>query len=113
MYTLKNKVQLIGRLGKDPEVKHIGKDRKYARFMLATNESYRNLAGEKITETQWHTLVAWGKLADLVEQYLQKSKEVAIEGKLTNRSYTDKQGIKRYVTEVLVTEMLLIRTSLQ
>jgi single-strand DNA-binding protein len=111
MYTLRNKVQLIGCVGKDPEVKHIGNDRKYARFTLATNESFRNLKGEKITETQWHTLIAWGKLADLVENYLHKGKGIAIEGKLTNRCYEDKQGVKRHVTEVLVTEILLLRTS--
>lgn len=75
---------------------------------MATNEIYRNAQGEKVTETQWHRLVAWGKIADRVEKYLDKGKEVAIEGKLLNRSYTDKDGTKKYISEILVNELLLI-----
>jgi len=108
MYALKNKVQLIGNLGNAPEVKTTETGKKLARFNVATNESYRNAKGEKVTETTWHNLVAWGKVAEIAEKYLQKGSEIAIEGKLINRSYTDKDGIKRYVTEIQVNELLLI-----
>lgn len=108
MYSLKNKVQLIGNLGGKPEVKNTEGGKKVATFSMATNEVYRNAQGEKVTETQWHRLVAWGKIADRVEKYLDKGKEVAIEGKLLNRSYTDKDGTKKYISEILVNELLLI-----
>jgi len=108
MYALKNKVQLIGNLGNAPEIKVLDSGKKMARFSVATNESYRNAQGEKITDTQWHTLVAWGKVAEIVEKYLQKGSEVAIEGKLINRSYNDKEGNKKYVTEVQVNELLML-----
>ncbi len=108
MYSLKNKVQLIGNLGGKPEVKNTEGGKKVATFSMATNEIYRNAQGEKVTETQWHRLVAWGKIADRVEKYLDKGKEVAIEGKLLNRSYTDKDGTKKYISEILVNELLLI-----
>ena len=75
---------------------------------MATNETYRNAKGEKVTETQWHNLVAWGKLAEIIEKYIGKGKEVAIEGKLVNRSYTDKDGIKKYITEIQVNELLML-----
>lgn len=108
MYTLKNKVQLIGHLGNAPEIKNTENDKKYARFSIATNESYRNAKGEKVTETTWHTLVAWGKIAGIVEKYLNKGSEVAVEGKLISRSYTDKDGVKKYITEVQVNELLML-----
>ncbi|MEY2916763.1 MAG: hypothetical protein RIS73_477 [Bacteroidota bacterium] len=108
MYALKNKVQLIGNLGNTPEVKNTENGKKLARFSMATNETYRGRTGEKITETTWHNVVAWGKVADIAEKFLTKGKEIAIEGKLINRSYTDKDGIKRYVTEIQVNELLLI-----
>ena len=108
MYALKNKVQLIGNLGNAPEVKTTESGKKLARFSVATNESYRNAQGEKVTETTWHNLVAWGKVADIAEKYLNKGSEVAIEGKLINRSYTDKDGTKKYITEVQVNELLML-----
>ncbi|MFT3845999.1 MAG: single-stranded DNA-binding protein [Lacibacter sp.] len=108
MYALKNKVQLIGNLGNTPEVKTLESGKKVAKFSLATNESYRNAKGEKITETQWHNLIAWGKVAELVEKYLTKGKEIMIEGKLVNKNYTDKSGVKKYITEVQVNELLLL-----
>ena len=108
MYALKNKVQLIGNLGNAPEVKTTESGKKLARFSVATNESYRNANGEKVTETTWHNLVAWGKVADIAEKYLNKGSEVAIEGKLINRSYTDKDGNKKYITEVQVNELLML-----
>jgi single-strand DNA-binding protein len=108
MYALKNKVQLIGNLGNAPEVKTLESGKKMARFNVATSESYRNAKGEKITETQWHTLVAWGKVAEIAEKYLVKGKEVMIEGKLINRSYNDKDGNKKFITEVQVNEILML-----
>lgn len=107
MYALKNKVQLIGNLGNKPEVKSTESGKKVATFSMATSEVYRNTKGERVTETQWHRLVAWGKLAEIAEQYLDKGKEVIVEGKLVNRSYTDKDGIKRYVSEVQLTELVM------
>ena len=82
--------------------------RKMARFSIATSEVYKNSKGERVTETQWHNLVAWGKVADIVAQYLTKGKEVAIEGKLVNRSWEDKSGNKKYITEIQVNELLLL-----
>jgi single-strand DNA-binding protein len=108
MYALKNKVQLIGNLGGKPEVKEMESGKKLATFNIATNETYRNAKGDKITETQWHRAVAWGKVAEIAEKYLDKGKEVAIEGKLVNRSYNDKDGNKKYITEVQVNELLLL-----
>jgi single-strand DNA-binding protein len=110
MKSLSNKVQLIGNAGSDPEIKTLEGGRKMAKFSLATHENYRNAKGEKVTETQWHNLVAWGKLAEIVEQFVQKGKEVAIEGRLINRSYNDKDGNKQYITEVEVSELLLLGT---
>lgn len=111
MYAMKNKVQLIGNLGQAPAIKTTESGKKLAQFSVATNESYQNAQGEKITETQWHQVVAWGKLADIVEKYLIKGKEVAIEGKLVNRNYTDKQGVKHYATEVVASDLLMLGTN--
>ena len=108
MNALKNKVQLIGNLGNAPEVKNTENGKKLAKFSIATNETYYNAKGEKITETQWHNLIAWGKVAEIAEKYLTKGSEVAIEGKLMNNNYTDKDGNKRYSTEVQVHELLLL-----
>jgi single-strand DNA-binding protein len=108
MNAIKNKVQIIGHLGQAPEVKTIGDGKKVANMSVATNENYKNAKGEKVTETQWHNVVAWGKLAEIAEKYLVKGIEVAIEGKLVNRNYTDKQGVKRYVTEIQATELLIL-----
>jgi len=107
-YALKNKVQLIGHVGQQPDVRTTETGKKWVRFSIATSEVYRNASGDKVTETQWHTLVAWGRVAEMVEKYLPKGKEVAIEGKLISRNYTDKEGVKKYVTEVLVNEILLL-----
>ncbi|MEP6927206.1 MAG: single-stranded DNA-binding protein [Ginsengibacter sp.] len=108
MNALKNKVQLIGNLGNAPEVRNTESGKKLVRFSIATNESYRNAKGEKVIETQWHNLIAWGKVADIAEKYLAKGTEVAIEGKLMSRNYTDKDGNKKYVTEIQVNELLLL-----
>lgn len=108
MHTMKNKVQLIGHLGNDPEVKAIASGKKMARFSIATNERYQNTKGERVTETQWHNLIAWGKLADIAARYLEKGREVMVEGKLVNRQYEDKNGQRKYTTEIQVQELLLL-----
>ena len=108
MSSLKNKVQLIGNLGMDAEIVNLESGKKLAKFSIATNEVYKNQKGERVTNTDWHNLIAWGKTAELVEKLLVKGSEVAIEGKLTSRSYEDKDGVKRYITEVVVNEFLLL-----
>jgi len=108
MSTLRNKVQLIGNLGNDPEIINLESGKMLAKFTIATNESYKNSQGEKVTDTQWHNIVAWGKTAEIIEKYVTKGKEVAIEGKLTSRSYDTKEGEKRYITEVVCNELLML-----
>lgn len=110
MNTLRNKVQLIGNLGQNPEIRTFDNGKSVARFSLATTDSYRDTSGKKITETQWHNLVAWGNLAKTVEKFLVKGSEVAVEGKLTHRAYDDKDGKKRYYTEVVMSELVMLRT---
>ena len=105
MSNLKNRVTLIGHVGQSPEVKSFDAKGKLARFFLATNESYKNSKGEKIDETQWHNVVAWNKLAEFVESYLEKGSYLVLEGKIVNRSYESKEGEKRYVTEIVANEL--------
>jgi len=107
MNTLRNRVQLIGNLGNTPEIIVLDSGKKLAKFSIATNESYKNTKGERITDTQWHNVIAWNKTAEIVEEYLQKGNEVAIEGKLTSRSYETSEGEKRYITEVVCNELLM------
>lgn len=108
MSTLRNRVQLIGNVGNDPEVKTFDGGKKVVNLTIATNDSYRNEKGEKVEQTEWHRVVAWGKTAEIIEKYVAKGKEVAIDGKLTHRSYDDKNGEKRYITEVVVSEISLL-----
>lgn len=108
MSTLRNKVQLIGNLGNDPEIVNLDSGKKLAKFSIATNESYKNNKGERVTDTQWHNVVAWGKTAGIIESYVTKGKEVAIEGRLTSRSYETKEGEKRYITEIVCDELLML-----
>ena len=108
MNTVRNSVKLIGHLGANPEVKEFDGGNKVARFTIATNESYKNKEGEKVENTEWHSVVAWGKTAELVGKFLEKGKEIAIEGKLTHRSYDDKDGNKRYTTEVVMNEFVML-----
>ena len=108
MSTLRNRVQLIGNVGQDPEITTLKNGRKVTRFSLATNEYYKNTKGEKVQSTQWHFIVAWGRNAEIAEKYAGKGKEIALEGKLTSRSYEDKEGNTRYVTEVVASEILLL-----
>ena len=108
MNTLRNKVQLIGNLGNDPEIITLDSGKKLAKFSIATNETYKNAQGEKVTDTQWHNIIAWNKTADIIEKYVQKGNEVMVEGKLTSRSYETKEGEKRYITEVVCNEILML-----
>jgi len=110
MNNLRNRVNLIGNLGTDPEVKKLESGKMLAKFPLATSETYKNSEGQKVSETQWHNLVAWGSTATFIEKYLRKGNEIAVEGKLTHRSYEDKEGTKKYITEVLVNEVLILKT---
>ena len=104
---MKNKVQLIGHVGQEPEVKTVN-NKKVATLTIATNDFYYNEKGDKVEQTEWHRITAWGKTAEVIEKYVTKGKEIAVEGKLTHRSYDDKDGNKRYVTEILVLELLLL-----
>ena len=108
MKTLRNKVQLIGNVGNAPEIRNLESGNKVASFSIATNEFYKNSKGEKVQDTQWHNVVAWGKTAEIVENYVGTGKEIAVEGKLTNRSYESKEGEKRYITEIVASEILLL-----
>jgi len=108
MNAMRNKVQLIGHVGQEPEIKTFDGGKKVANITIATNDNYTNDKGEKVEQTEWHRVTAWGKLADIIEKYVEKGKEIAIEGKLTHRSYEDKDGVKRYVTEVVANDVLLL-----
>ncbi len=108
MSTLKNHVQLIGNVGQEPQITSLESGKKVARLSLATNEFYKNDKGEKVQSTEWHTVTAWGKTAEIIEKYAGKGKEIGLGGKLKSRSYTDKEGVKRYVTEVEANEILLM-----
>ena len=109
MNTLRNRVQLIGNLGNDPEIMNFNGGKTKAKFSMATSETYKKENGEKVTETQWHNIIAWGNTAKIVEKLLKKGSEVAVEGKLTNRSYEDKEGNKKYISEVVINEIFLPR----
>ena len=108
MNSLRNRVQLIGNLGMQPEIKTLESGKKMAKFSIATNETYKNAQGEKITDTQWHNVIAWNKTAEIVEMFLEKGKEVAIDGKLTTRSWEDEKGNKKYITEIICNELLML-----
>jgi single-strand DNA-binding protein len=108
MSTIRNHVQLIGNVGQEPTITKLESGKKVANFSLATNEFYKNSKGEKVQETQWHNIVAWGKTAEIIEQYAVKGKEIGVSGKLKSRSYEDNEGVTRYVTEVEAYEILLL-----
>lgn len=105
--SLRNKITLIGRTGKDVEIVKF-ENGKLAKVSLATTDHYTNALGEKVEETQWHSLSAGGKLADIMEKYVEKGKEIAVEGKVIYRTYDDKDGVKRYITEIRVEELVLL-----
>ena len=105
--SLRNKVTLIGRTGKEVEITTFENGQK-ASVSLATTDFYKNAQGEKVEDTQWHNLVAFGKIAEILQKYVAKGQEIAIEGKIVNRSYEDKEGVTRYISEIRVEEILLL-----
>ncbi|MBA2611005.1 MAG: single-stranded DNA-binding protein [Bacteroidetes bacterium] len=102
-----NKVQLTGNLGNNPEVKIFENGNKVARFSMATKEEYKTRSGEKAEDTQWHYISAWGKMAEQIEADLKKGSFVSVEGRLTTRNYVDKNGVKKYITEIVANEVIL------
>ncbi|MGV0921720.1 single-stranded DNA-binding protein [Empedobacter falsenii] len=108
MSTLRNKVQLIGNVGSNPEVKTLENENKLAKFSLATNESYTNSKGEKVQQTTWHNLVAYGPIVNVIEKHVEKGKQLAVEGKLTYRDYQDKDGQQKTITEIIIDEIVLL-----
>jgi single-strand DNA-binding protein len=108
MNALRNRVQLIGNLGSNPEIKRFDNGKVLARLSLATTEKYKDDSGKLITDTQWHHVSVWGSLASTVEKYLKKGSEVAIEGKLVYRNFENKEGKKQYITEIVANEVLML-----
>ena len=108
MNALRNKVQLIGRLGQDPDIKTLDSGKKVAHFTMATNENFKSADGTKTEETTWHSIVAWNGLAELASKYLKKGREVCIEGRISYRSYTDKSGLPKSVTEIVASDLVLL-----
>ena len=109
MNSLKNRVTLIGNLGMDPEVKTTETGKKVTHFTLATSDGYKNADGQKVSETTWHNIVAWNGLADIAGKYLKKGKEVAVEGRIVYRTYEDKKGATKNITEIVLNDLLLLR----
>jgi single-strand DNA-binding protein len=110
MNSLRNRVYLIGNLGQNPEMKNLENGKKLARFTLATTEEFKNSDGQKVKETTWHNIVAWNGTADLAGKYLRKGRQVAVEGRLVYKSYEDKNGVTKYVTEVVINELLFLQS---
>jgi single-strand DNA-binding protein len=108
MSTLRNSVRLIGNVGNNPEVKTFDNDKKVAKFSLATNESYTNNKGEKVQQTMWHNIVAYGPLVNVIEKHIEKGKQLAVEGKLNYRDYQDKDGQQKSITEIVIDEIVLL-----
>jgi single-strand DNA-binding protein len=110
MNTLRNRVQLIGNLGQDPEIKTLDSGKKVAHFTLATNDDFKGTDGQKVSETTWHNIVAWNGLAEIAGNYLKKGGQVAVEGRIVYRNYEDKKGVTKYITEIVLNEMLMLRS---
>lgn len=110
MNRINNTVRLIGNCGFDPEVRELAKGRKVARISVATHETYTNADGDKVTDTQWHTVVAWGQTAAALERLVRKGTSIALEGRLVHRSYEGKGGVKRFITEVVMSDFRLVGT---
>ncbi len=102
-----NKVILVGNVGKDPEVRHLDSGTSVANFPLATSESYTSKAGEKVTNTEWHNIVAWRGLAEIAEKYIQKGRQLYIEGRIRTRSY-EQDGAKKYITEIFADQIQML-----
>lgn len=103
-----NKATLIGHLGKDPEMKYTSNGKAVTKFSLATDESYRDNEGKTIERTEWHNIIMWEKLAEISSQYLKKGSKVYLEGRITNRSYEDKEGNKKYISEIIANNMVFL-----
>jgi single-strand DNA-binding protein len=110
MNSLKNRVTLIGNLGQDPETKTTETGKKVTHFTLATKDGYKNADGQKVSETTWHNIVAWNGLADIAGKFLKKGKEVAVEGRIVYRNYEDKKGATKYITEIVLNDLILLRS---
>lgn len=108
MNTMRNKVQLIGHLGINPEIRTTDKGVKMAKIRMATSDVYTNTKGERVTDTEWHNVIAWGKTAEIAEKLLQKGSEVMIDGRLSHREYTGADGMKRYITEIVAGSLLIL-----
>jgi single-strand DNA-binding protein len=109
MNSLKNRVTLIGNLGQDPEIKTIETGKKVTNFTLATDDGYKNSDGQKVSETTWHNIVAWNGLAEIAGKYLKKGHQVAVEGRIVYRTYEDKKGATKYITEIVLNDLILLR----
>ena len=109
MNSLSNRVTLIGNLGQDPETKATETGKKVTHFTLATKDGYKNNEGQRITETTWHNIVAWNGLADIADKFLKKGREVAVEGRIVYRNYEDKKGVTKYITEIVLSDLVLLR----
>ncbi len=110
MSSLRNRVNLIGNLGQDPEIKNLDSGKKLTKFTLATTEEFKNAEGQKVKETTWHNIVAWNGLAELAGRYLKKGGQVAVEGRIVYRNYEDKNGVTKYVTEIVIHDLLFLQT---
>jgi single-strand DNA-binding protein len=110
MNSLTNRVTLIGNLGQDPETKTIEKGKRVTHFTLATKDGYKNAEGQRVNETTWHNIVAWNGLADIADKFLKKGKEVAVEGRIVYRTYEDKNGVTKYITEIVLNDLVLLRS---
>lgn len=111
MNSLKNRVTLIGNLGQDPETKTTETGKKFTHFTLATKDGYKNADGQKVSETTWHNIVAWNGIAEIAGKYLKKGKEVAVEGRIVYRTYEDKNGVTKYITEIVLNDLILLRSA--
>ncbi|MEP7197376.1 MAG: single-stranded DNA-binding protein [Saprospiraceae bacterium] len=112
MKNLRNSVQLIGHLGKSPEITNLEKGKKIARLTLATNEYFTSAKGEKVNNTTWHNLVAWDSKAEYIEKNLEKGQEILVQGRISNRSYENKEGQTRYISEIIIDEVLKLSKEL-
>ena len=109
MNSLKNRVTLIGNLGQDPDTKTTENGKKVTHFTLATDDGYKNADGQKVSETTWHNIVAWNGLADIADRFLKKGRQVAVEGRIVYRTYEDKNGVTKYITEIVLNDIILLR----
>jgi single-strand DNA-binding protein len=109
--SLRNRVTLIGNLGQDPQIKTLDDGRKVAHFTLATNDGFKNADGQKIEEATWHNIVAWNGIAETASKFLKKGREVALEGRIVYRTYEDKKGVVKNITEIVLNDFLFLQSS--